>query len=108
MLIGGVNSAAGLAMNKVGLANTGSDTINSIEAAADFRLIKTMKIAGLLITINDVHGLGLPVAQGLLMTDGRYWDKDEATQKFAHRSFLKMKKTPSSHQAADYSVRRTI
>ena len=88
----------------LGLANAGSDTINSIKAAADFGLTKTMKIAGLLMTINDVHGLGLPVAQGLVMTDSWYWDKDEASRKFANRFFLKMKKMPSSHQAADYSV----
>jgi branched-chain amino acid transport system substrate-binding protein len=88
----------------LGLANAGADTINSIKAAADFGLTKTMKIAGLLMTINDVHGLSLPVAQGLMMTDSWYWDKDEASRKFANRFFLKMKKMPSSHQAADYSV----
>jgi branched-chain amino acid transport system substrate-binding protein len=88
----------------LGLANAGSDTINSIKAAADFGLTKTMKIAGLLMTINDIHGLGLPVAQGLVMTDSWYWDKDEPSRNFANRFFAKMKKMPSSHQAADYSV----
>lgn len=88
----------------LGLANAGTDTINSIKAAADFGLTKNMKIAGLLMTINDIHGLGLPVAQGLLMTDSWYWDKDEASRKFANRFFQKMKKMPSSHQAADYSA----
>ncbi|RJG02888.1 ABC transporter substrate-binding protein [Noviherbaspirillum sedimenti] len=88
----------------LGLANAGSDTINSIKAAHDFGLTKKMKITGLLMVINDIHGLGLPVAQGLLMTDSWYWDKDEASRKFANRFFLKMKKMPSSHQAADYSA----
>ncbi|QAU33034.1 ABC transporter substrate-binding protein [Janthinobacterium sp. 17J80-10] len=88
----------------LGLANAGADTINSIKAAHDFGLTKNMKIAGLLMVINDIHGLGLPVAQGLLMTDSWYWDKDEASRKFANRFFLKMKKMPSSHQAADYSA----
>lgn len=88
----------------LGLANAGADTINSIKAANDFGLTKNMKLAGLLMTINDIHGLGLQVAQGLVMTDSWYWDKDDASRKFANRFFLKMKKMPSTHQAADYSV----
>ena len=91
----------------LGLANAGADTINSIKAANDFGLTKDMKLAGLLMTINDIHGLGLQVAQGLLMTDSWYWDKNDASRKFANRFFLKMKKMPSSHQAADYSVTAT-
>jgi len=91
----------------LGLANAGSDTINSIKAARDFGVTKTMQIAGLLMTINDIHGLGLPVAQGLMMTDSWYWDKNEASRKFAKRFFKKMHKMPSSHQAADYSVTAT-
>lgn len=91
----------------LGLANAGSDTINAIKAAHDFGVNKSMQIAGLLMVINDIHGLGLPVAQGLLMTDSWYWDKDEASRKFANRFYLKMKKMPSSHQAADYSATAT-
>lgn len=91
----------------LGLANAGADTINSIKAANDFGLTKNMKLAGLLMTINDIHGLGLPVAQGLVMTDSWYWDKDDASRKFAARFFERMKKMPSSHQAADYSVTAT-
>lgn len=88
----------------LGLANAGSDTINSIKAARDFGVTKTMQIAGLLMTINDIHGLGLPVAQGLMMTDSWYWDKNEASRKFAARFYKRMNKMPSSHQAADYSA----
>jgi branched-chain amino acid transport system substrate-binding protein len=91
----------------LGLANAGADTINSIKAANDFGVSKDMKLVGLLMTINDIHGLGLPVAQGLVMTDSWYWDKDEASRKFAKRYFERMKKMPSSHQAADYSSTAT-
>ena len=96
--------AQGSKAQVLGLANAGADTINSIKAANDFGLTKNMKLAGLLMTINDIHGLGLPVAQGLVMTDSWYWDKDDASRKFAARFFERMKKMPSSHQAADYSV----
>ena len=91
----------------LGLANAGSDTINSIKSAHDFGLTKNMKLAGLLMVINDIHALGLPVAQGLLMADSWYWDKDEASRKFAARFFAKFKRMPSSHQAADYSATAT-
>ncbi len=91
----------------LGLANAGADTINSIKSAHDFALTKDMKIAGLLMVINDIHGLGLPVAQGLLMTDSWYWDKDDGSRKFASRFFEKFKRMPSTHQAADYSATAT-
>ena len=88
----------------LGLANAGGDTINSIKAAKEFGITKSMKIAGLLMFINDVHSLGLQTAEGLLMTDSWYWDMNDATRKFANRYFMKMKKMPSSLQAADYSA----
>ncbi|WP_235953474.1 ABC transporter substrate-binding protein [Noviherbaspirillum galbum] len=91
----------------LGLANAGEDTVNAIKTAHDFGLNKKMKIAGLLMVINDIHALGLPVAQGLMMADSWYWDKDDASRKFADRFYAKFKRMPSSHQAADYSVTST-
>ena len=88
----------------LGLANAGGDTINSIKAAKEFGINKTMKVAGLLVFINDVHSLGLNTAQGLLVTDSWYWDKDDTTRAWSKRFFEKAKKEPSSLQAADYSV----
>ena len=41
----------------LGLANAGGDTINAIKAANEFGVTKTMKLAGLLMFINDVHAL---------------------------------------------------
>ncbi len=91
----------------LGLANAGSDTINSIKAANDFGLTDDMKLVGLLMTINDIHGLGLPVAQKLMMTDSWYWDRDEASRAFAQRFYKTMNKMPSTHQVAAYSATRT-
>ncbi len=91
----------------LGLANAGGDTINSIKAAKEFGITKNMKIAGLLMFINDVHSLGLKNTEGLLMTDSWYWDMNDETRKFANRFFAKNKKMPSSLQAADYSAVRT-
>jgi len=41
------------------LANAGGDTINAIKAAKEFGITNSMKIAGLLVFITDVHSLGL-------------------------------------------------
>jgi branched-chain amino acid transport system substrate-binding protein len=88
----------------LGLANAGGDFINSVKAAREFGITKTMKLAGLLVFINDVHSLGLQNTQGLLMTNSWYWDTNDATRKFAKRFHEKTKKMPSSLQAADYSA----
>jgi branched-chain amino acid transport system substrate-binding protein len=91
----------------LGLANAGGDTINSIKAAKEFGITKSMKLAALLIFINDIHSLGLETTQGLVLTDSWYWNKDANTRKWAQRYFDKMKKMPSSLQAADYSATMT-
>ncbi|MBG6223129.1 MULTISPECIES: ABC transporter substrate-binding protein [unclassified Janthinobacterium] len=88
----------------LGLANAGGDAINSIKAANEFGLTKTMKLAGLLIFINDIHSLGLNLTQGMYLTDGWYWDLNAETRAWSKRYFAKMKKEPSMLQAADYSA----
>ena len=88
----------------LGLANAGGDTINSIKAANEFGITQSMKLAGLLMFINDVHSLGLNLTQGMYLTDGWYWDQNEDSRKWAKRYFEKMKKMPSMLQAGDYSA----
>jgi branched-chain amino acid transport system substrate-binding protein len=88
----------------LGLANAGGDTVNSLKAAKEFGIGKTMKIAALLMFIDDVHSVGLQTAQGLLLTDSWYWDQDDKARAWAKKYFDKMHKMPSSLQAADYSA----
>ena len=88
----------------LGLANAGGDTINAVKAANEFGVTKTMKLAGLLMFINDVHSLTLNLTHGMYLTDSWYWDQNDETRKWSRRYFEKMKKMPSSLQAADYSV----
>ena len=88
----------------LGLANAGGDTINAIKAANEFGVTKTMKLAGLLMFINDIHSLTPALTQGMYLTDSWYWDQNDDTRAFAKRYFSKMKKMPSSLQAADYSA----
>jgi branched-chain amino acid transport system substrate-binding protein len=88
----------------VGLANAGGDTINSIKAANEFGITKNQSLAGLLVFITDVHSLGLPTAQGMLFTEGFYWDLNDETRKFGKRFFDKAKKMPSMIHAGVYSA----
>ncbi|MEO8124905.1 MAG: ABC transporter substrate-binding protein, partial [Burkholderiales bacterium] len=91
----------------LGLANAGGDTINAIKAANEFGVTKTMKLAGLLMFINDIHALGLKDTQGMYMTDSWYWNRDAETRAWSRKFFDKQKRMPSSLQAADYSVAMT-
>ncbi|CAN5620543.1 ABC transporter substrate-binding protein [soil metagenome] len=86
------------------LANAGGDFTNAMKAAKEFGITKTMKVAGLLVFINDVHSLGLSATEGLQLADSWYWNQDDASRKFAKRFFDKYKRMPSSLQAADYSA----
>jgi branched-chain amino acid transport system substrate-binding protein len=91
----------------LGLANAGGDTINSIKAARDFGIGKTMKVAGLLVFLSDIHSLGLKNTEGLLHTTSWYWDLNDETRKWATRYFDKTKRMPTDIQAADYSATMT-
>ena len=88
----------------LGLANAGGDFTNAMKAAREFGINKTMKVAGLLVFINDVHSLGLANTEGLQLADSWYWNQDDASRKFSKRFFEKFKRMPSSLQAADYSA----
>ncbi|WP_374682342.1 ABC transporter substrate-binding protein [Accumulibacter sp.] len=88
----------------IGLANAGGDTINAIKAASEFGITKNQQLAGLLMFITDIHALGLQTTQGMLLTAGFYWDRDEDTRKFSKRYFEKTKRNPTMVQAGDYSA----
>lgn len=86
------------------LANAGGDTVNAIKSAAEFGITKNMKLAGMIITIADVHALGLKVAQGMYLTDSWYWNQSAASRAWSRRFFDKHKRMPTSFHAGDYSA----
>jgi branched-chain amino acid transport system substrate-binding protein len=88
----------------LGLANGGGDTINAIKAADQFGITQSMKIAGLMLFITDVHALGLPLTKGINLTEAWYWDSDERSRQWSARFNEKMNKMPTSMQAASYSA----
>ncbi len=96
--------AQGSGAQILGLANAGGDTINAVKAANEFGVTKTMKLAGLLMFINDIHSLGLKTTEGMYLTDSWYWNQTPEARAWSRRFFEKMKRMPSSLQAADYSA----
>jgi branched-chain amino acid transport system substrate-binding protein len=89
----------------VGLANAGLDTTNSIKQAAEFGIVTGgQKLAGLLMVLSDIHGLGLQVAQGLVLTEGYYWDLNDKTRNLGERFFKRTGRMPSMIHAGTYSA----
>jgi branched-chain amino acid transport system substrate-binding protein len=90
----------------IGLANAGGDTINSIKQASEFGIVRGgQNLAGLLVFLSDVHGLGLDKAQGLIFTETFYWDMNDNTRAFAKRmAAANNGKYPTMVQAGVYSA----
>jgi branched-chain amino acid transport system substrate-binding protein len=87
----------------IALANAGSDTINSVKQAAEFGITAGgQKIVPLLMFITDIHSIGLKTAQGMLLTEGFYWDQNDATRAWSKRFFEKHKKMPTMVHAGVY------
>lgn len=89
----------------IGLANAGGDLVNAVKQASEFGITQGgQALASLLVFINDVHALGLPAAQGLVMTEAFYWDQSDESRAFSERFSAQMGgNKPSSVQAGVYS-----
>ena len=91
----------------IGLANAGGDTTNAIKQASEFGIVAGgQKLAALLLFVNDVHSLGLKIAQGLTFTESFYWDLNEQTRAFSKRFAEKANNhaMPSMTQAGNYAA----
>ncbi len=89
----------------VAFANSGDDARAAIKQAAEFGLgASGQQVVGLNTAITDIHAIGLPVAKGLLVAEGFYWNRDDKTRAFAARFMEKMKRPPTMIQAGVYSA----
>lgn len=86
------------------LANAGADATNAIKAANEFGLTRTMRLAGMIMFINDIHAMGLDTAKGMYLTDSWYWNASDETRAWAQKFYERRNAMPSSLQAADYSA----
>jgi branched-chain amino acid transport system substrate-binding protein len=88
----------------IGIAAGPPNNTNEIKTAGEFGIFKGgQQMAGLLVLITDIHGLGLKAAQGLLLTTSFYWDMDDKTREWSKRYFAKMNRMPTMWQAGVYS-----
>src|SRR5882724_5552568 len=88
----------------LGMANAGTDTINTIKQAKEFGIGNKMRLAGLLLFLTDIHSLGLDIAQGIVLTDSFYWDMNDRARAFSNRLSPKIGGArPTMVQAGVYS-----
>ena len=79
----------------IGLANAGGDTANCVKQAAEFGITRRgIKLAALLLFLNDVNGIGLQTAQGLVCTESFYWDTNDKTRAWTQRV---VRRTPTNY-----------
>ena len=89
----------------IGLANAGNDLINAIKQGAEFGIVRGgQTFAGLLVSLTNIHALGLKDAQGLRFTEAFYWDQNDATRAFSKRFQARHGKPPTMMQAGIYSA----
>lgn len=94
----------------VALANAGGDTTNAMKQAGEFGLARGgQNLAAMLFFLQDVHALGLPVAQGTYLTTASYWDLNDATRAWSREFLAQTGMMPSMIHAGVYgSVRHYL
>ncbi len=91
--------------NVIGLANAGNDFIQTVKQASEFGLDKAgLRLVGLLVFIADIHGLGLPIAQGLVLSSAFYWDLDADSRAWSKRFITRVQKVPTMIHAGTYGA----
>ncbi|MFS8035931.1 ABC transporter substrate-binding protein [Xanthobacter sp. AM11] len=97
--------AQGSGAKLIAFANSGADQVNAIKQANEFGIPQSgIKLAGLYLHITDIHAIGLPVAQGLILTQGFYWDLNAETRAWSQRFYARHKAMPTMGQAGTYSA----
>lgn len=97
-------SAQASGADVIGLANAGADTANAVKQAVEFGVTRKQKLAAFLPFITDIAAIGLPSAQGLILTTAYYWDRDDSSREFARRFFAERKVVPTMIHAGTYSA----
>ena len=86
-------------------ANGGNDIITGVKQAAEFGLAKQgMKISAPLAQFPDVHGMGLKIAQGLMISSPFYYDMTPEARAFTDRFTKVIGRPPSFIQAGTYGA----
>jgi len=97
--------AQGSGANVIGLASVGANTVAEVKQAAEFGIPQGgQKLAGFLVFITDIHGIGLQSAQHLYNAEGFYWDQNDQARAFGKRFMAEIGRMPTKEQAATYAA----
>jgi len=88
----------------IAIASAGGDLIAAVKAAREFGLTKNQTIVPLTGSLSDVHALGLSVGQGMVLTEGFYWNLNEQTREWSRRFYATQKRMPNLIHAGTYSA----
>jgi branched-chain amino acid transport system substrate-binding protein len=90
----------------IAFANGGTDTVNSLKQAHEFRVGEDGKqrITGVGLFITDAHAVGLEIAQGLTFVTGFYWDMSDETRAWSKRYYARMGAMPTREHAETYAA----
>jgi branched-chain amino acid transport system substrate-binding protein len=87
------------------VANGGADLINTVKQASEFGLARQgMRISAPLAQFPDVKGMGLKIAQGLLLSSPYYYDMNPQARAFTDRFTKEIGRPPSFIQAGTYGA----
>ena len=91
----------------IGLGSAGTDQLGVIKQAHENKITDSgQKLAAFVMFAADAEALGLETAQGLLFTEGYYWDQNDQARDFAKRYKDKTGKLPTREQAGVYKAVR--
>ena len=89
----------------LGFANAGSDLVNSIKQAAEFRLgAGGKRMVAFAAQLANIHAIGLEAAQGLMFVEAFYWDQTPETRAFSARFAARRGRPPTMMQAGIYGA----
>ncbi|OZI56627.1 ABC transporter substrate-binding protein [Bordetella genomosp. 4] len=88
----------------VALASAGADLQNEIKQANEFGLTESQKIVAMLMSITDVHGVGLDAAKNMNFAETFYWNLDDESRTFSRKFYKEFGKMPTALQAGQYSA----
>ena len=91
----------------IGLANAGTDFIDTVKQAREFRIAQdgNQRLVGLLVFLSDIKALGLDDAKGIELTTAFYWDRTDSTRAWTKRyAALNSGKYPNMTHAGVYSA----
>ena len=90
----------------IGLAMAADDVVNCVKQAHEFGLTRRgQQLAGMIMFVQDIRGIGLESAQGMIMSEVYYHDLNERTRGLAQRILRRTPDNmPSQLHAGTYSA----